>query len=243
MLLLRIENSTAAQLDLGTVNQCLNAITYYERKYQIPKNLLHAISVVESGRWDDKAKRALPWPWSVNVDGAPYYFDTHQQAATFIKQKLSQGNVGNIDIGCNQISWQYHGHHFTSPEQALNPTHNARYAASFLHQHYLDTKDWVKATGRYHSRTDNLAIAYSDRVYQTWRGKLLGNSVLIHAKNRATHHNPYHQYYNPYYARRYGGVTMVSSDTKSQTSERRSPSMNQQLQRVAGITHRVIAQD
>lgn len=220
---------------LYEAQQCISAIQQYENQYQIPKNLLHAISIVESGRWHEGAKKVMPWPWSVNVDGAAYYFDTRQQAVDFVKKKLKEG-VGNIDVGCNQISWQFHGHNFESIEQAIHPVHNSKFAAQFLKQHYMETKDWVKATGRYHSRTEGLGSAYSQKVHQTWRGKYAKYPAIPRSNAaQAAKQNPYHNYYNPYYARRYG-----NSGAKIKVSTGSTPGKQSQGSQIATVTERVI---
>src|SRR5271170_8011298 len=40
-----------------------------ERLQAVPDHLLHAISLVESGRWDVEHKANLAWPWTVNAEG------------------------------------------------------------------------------------------------------------------------------------------------------------------------------
>jgi soluble lytic murein transglycosylase-like protein len=148
--------------------KCLSAIRYYESKYGIPQNLLSSISLVESGRWHAEHKRVLPWPWAVNVAGEPYFFETKDQALSFIKQKLAQG-IKNIDVGCNQINLYHHGDKFANIEQVINPEMNSEYAASFLKGHYTETKHWPSAVARYHSFTPHLGRMYASKVLTAWR--------------------------------------------------------------------------
>ena len=108
--------------------------------------MLHSISIVESGRLDEVEKKIYPWPWAVNVEGAPYYFNDEQSAIHFVRTKLAAG-VKSIDVGCNQISLLHHGKNFPSLNHAFNPYHNSRYAAEFLQSNYNESKNWFTAVG------------------------------------------------------------------------------------------------
>lgn len=149
-------------------HKCIDAISYYESKYNIPKDLLHSIAIVESGRWDVAAKRISPWPWAVNVQGEAHYFPTKAMAVNFVKMKMNLG-ITNIDVGCNQISMLHHSHKFPSLDHAFDPYNNSRYAAEFLQSNYNESKNWIIATGSYHSKTKELANPYIHKVHKTWR--------------------------------------------------------------------------
>lgn len=153
----------------GESLKCLDAIGYYEGKYNIPRGLLHSIAMVESGRWSAADKRVHPWPWAVNTQGQAHYFPNQQAAIHFVKTKLSAG-VKNIDVGCNQVSLLHHGHRFPTLEHAFDPHNNSRYAAEFLQANYNESKNWITAVGWYHSKTQNLATPYIHKVHKTWRG-------------------------------------------------------------------------
>jgi hypothetical protein len=143
---------------------CTMAIRFYENQYELPKNLLHSIATVESGRWNEESQQVLPWPWTLNVAGKPYYFENKSDAVTFLKSMLAKG-IEQIDIGCAQINWYYHGKkHFKTPEHAFNPLFNAAYAAFFLSQNYNKTKNWDKAVAIYHSKAEDKGRNYVLKV-------------------------------------------------------------------------------
>lgn len=144
-------------------NQCVRAINYYEKKYKLPKHILHAISTVESGLWSTQHGMNIPWPWTLNIEGKPYFFHTQREAANFLKQNIAIGKK-NIDIGCAQINWYYHGHNFSKPEDLLYPVYNIAYAAHFLMQNFYETNSWYTAVARYHSRTQDLGSIYLKKV-------------------------------------------------------------------------------
>lgn len=146
--------------------QCIRAINYYERKYALPTNLLYALSIVESGHITGKGKVAMPWPWAINFQNKSYYFDTKAQALSFLQGLISQGHT-NVDIGCAQINWGYHKHHFkNNPANALNPVYNVAYAAHFLSEKYVESRSWPGAVGHYHSANFKLGGPYAHKVYR-----------------------------------------------------------------------------
>lgn len=141
---------------------CLMASTHYERKYNIPKDVLSSISIVESGRWNKEYKVSLAWPWVVGIDGKGNFFNTYNEAAIFLKKAVAAN--ANVDIGCHQVNWKMHGHHFNKPEELLHPKHNAQYAAYFLTQKFQAAKNWNKAIAHYHSQTQSLGTVYLQKV-------------------------------------------------------------------------------
>ena len=148
---------------------CIHAINLYQEKYKIPKNLLHSIAIIESGRWHKEKKDLVPSPWTLNIAGTPYYFDNREEALNFFKKALSEG-IENIDVGCAQINWYYHGkHHFKNPESALNPASNIAYAAQLLSKNFLETSDWLKAVGIYHSKNITKGNDYAVKVLTRWK--------------------------------------------------------------------------
>lgn len=148
---------------------CTRAINFYEKRYNLPADLLYSIVVVESGKWNKGYNKVLPWPWSLNVEGKPYYFSTKLEAVNFLKKMIESG-VENIDIGCSQINWYYHGKkYFKKPEHVLNPVLNISYAAYFLSRNYALTRDWKSAVARYHSRTEARGNEYFSKVSSVWR--------------------------------------------------------------------------
>jgi hypothetical protein len=133
-------------------------------RYGIPMQLLRAMAEVESGRFGTSAMSA--WPWTLNVDGTGTHFATRAEAANRLETGLANG-ASNIDVGCFQISYRWHGAHFDAPADMLDPAQNADHAARFLSALHAELGDWTLAVGAYHSRSANLAAAYRNRVGNT----------------------------------------------------------------------------
>ncbi|KKA10041.1 lytic transglycosylase [Pseudomonas ogarae] len=114
----------------------------------VPSTVLFAIALQESGaRLRD---RLLPWPWTLNIAGSPYRFATRQTACHALLQALVRYDAKRVDAGLGQINLGYHGQHFSSPCEALEPYRNLAITAALLKEHHAVTGDWVSAAGRYH---------------------------------------------------------------------------------------------
>ncbi len=134
-------------------NVCLTYAEQAETALGIPKGLLRAIALVESGR------NGSPWPWTLNISGKPYYFSTKDAA---LKRMIdAQGRLyQSMDVGCMQVNVRYHGDNFSSPSKMIDPRTNVFYAASFVQSLYNDTGTWTEGTARYHSGQDGRQKRY-----------------------------------------------------------------------------------
>jgi hypothetical protein len=140
-----------------------------ERTYGIPKDLLDAVSRVESGRYDAGRRATIAWPWTVTAEGQGRYLPTKAEAVAEVKRLKAKG-VKNIDVGCMQVNLQYHPDAFTSLDEAFEPASNVAYAARFLKGLYGATNHWPTAASYYHSQTPSLAAAYRERLMKAWTG-------------------------------------------------------------------------
>lgn len=166
---------------------CLKAIDFYEQKYGLPRNLLYAVSLVESGKFNKEMRLNLPSPWTLNVAGKSYYFSNKQAALAQLRKSISEG-YSSIDVGCAQINLQVHGHHFKHPENLLNPVYNIAYAAHYLASNYAETKNWEKAVARYHSRNVELGSKYL-RKFRSVIKVIEGDSRYLHEIRMAAEPN------------------------------------------------------
>jgi len=126
----------------------------------VPADILAALTLTETGRRLDG--RLRPWAWSANAEGEGSWFDDPARAIAFAEERLARGRV-NLDIGCFQLNYRWHGGNFASVAQMFEPLENARYAARFLRQLHGETGDWRLAAGAFHSRTPVHAQRYLAR--------------------------------------------------------------------------------
>jgi len=153
-------------------NLCAQQTQTQERRHGIPRHLLSAISLAESGRWDASRRAIVAWPWTVTVFGEGRFYDTKAEALADVEVLRGRG-VTNIDVGCMQINLHFHGDAFDSLSDALEPVHNAAYGADFLKRLYDDKRSWTLAAGRYHSATPARGQYYRRKVTRLW-AKLKG---------------------------------------------------------------------
>ena len=147
---------------------CHKQIDRVEAKLEIPKGLLTAIAITESGKKPKHKEDLVSWPWVLNVDGKPEYHSSKTDAVLALKRYLSQG-IRNIDVGCMQINYRHHGKHFRSPSYMLDPRLNVLYAGEFLVQLHKRFSSWTKSVGYYHSGTLKYQVPYRQKVYKLWR--------------------------------------------------------------------------
>ena len=154
------------------------AILQAAARYRIPPDLMLAISLVESGHRDPVTGTRLPWPWTANLDGQDYRFETSAQAAAWVRQQQAAGHA-SIDTGCMQVNLKHHPDAFASAEDAFDPVHNADYAARFLRALYDGPAGgvWMQAAGFYHSQTPELADGYRGLVEAAMKAPLPGRSA------------------------------------------------------------------
>lgn len=128
--------------------------------YELPNNLLQAIAFVESGYSN---KTGASFPWTINVEGKSYLFQTKQEAISAIRAFQKQGHR-SIDVGLMQINLKYHVNAFKSLDQALDPTSNIKYAAKYLRGLYQQHGNWRSAIRHYHSANPKFNRIYLSRV-------------------------------------------------------------------------------
>ena len=179
-----IVSGRSAYADVSPSALCRSAITTAERTFGIPDRLMQAIGVVESGRADERGG-VTAWPWTINVEGVGYVFDTKQDAVAAVNAHRARG-ARSIDVGCMQVNLMHHGDAFNSLEQAFDPLSNARYAAEFMQKLLGQTGSWPRAVAGYHSLTPDIGADYGRKVLAVWARPGLGEPVPYFAVRSGT---------------------------------------------------------
>jgi soluble lytic murein transglycosylase-like protein len=162
--------------------------SYFENRYNLPKDILHSISLQETRKPHSRHQIGVVWPWTINVEGKGFHFKTKKDAVRFAKDQLKKGKA-SIDVGCMQINLKYHPDAFASLDQAFSPRKNIAYAAQLLKSHYERVRNWDKAVGLYHSSTHDRASNYQASVSR------INNKMVTykHDLNRYTHNRHYRE--------------------------------------------------
>lgn len=156
---------TGPALRAGEV--CGYLATQAELMTGIPAQLLTAIGLAESGRYDEHGQARVAWPWTIYAEGKGRYLPDRATAVAEVKRLKAKG-VTNIDVGCMQVNLGYHGKNFTSVEHALDPVANVAYAAVFLKRLHQENRSWTRAIAYYHSRTPEHYRRYAKKVMGLW---------------------------------------------------------------------------
>ncbi|MSP87909.1 MAG: lytic transglycosylase domain-containing protein [Alphaproteobacteria bacterium] len=146
---------------------CAAAIDRVELEERIPRALIRAIALTESGRRIEDRQANFAWPWTINANGEGRYFSTKAAAITEVK-RLRAAGVGSIDVGCMQVNLHFHPKAFDSLEDAFDPARNVAYGAKYLKELQQLRRSWGDAVAYYHSANSEHSVPYRDRVYKAW---------------------------------------------------------------------------
>lgn len=141
--------------------RCISAAHQAARESGVPVAVLLTVALAESGR--DQGRGLRPWPWAIHAQAKGYWAADRSTARTIAERAIA-GGTRNVDLGCFQINYHWHGAQFASLDAMLDPLENARYAARLLHDHHARLGSWERAIGAYHSATPELAQAYLARI-------------------------------------------------------------------------------
>jgi hypothetical protein len=146
---------------------CTQYFPVEERTNSIPTHLLAAIATTESGRYHKGLGMSVPWPWTINVEGKGYHFNSKAEAIAQTQRFLAAGRA-SIDVGCMQVNLKHHPKAFSDLNQAFDPERNVAYASKFLRENHASMGDWIKATAAYHSRTAVHGNRYLGEIERNW---------------------------------------------------------------------------
>lgn len=141
------------------------------RNVGLAPDLLYAVALTESAYSAAEPGHVAPSCLAIRADNA-YYPKTVQEARSILERILP--NRKNVDIGCMQVNWRWHGHRVNSPYELLDPRTNISIAATILRD-ALDSvppgQD-VLGIGRYHHwdvrspQGFQRAVEYGQRVLE-----------------------------------------------------------------------------
>jgi len=163
---------------------CRSATADTEKKLRLPKRLLNAISLTETGRWHAKRREIIAWPWTVYSEGRGRYLPSKAAAIKEVKMLRAKG-VKNIDVGCMQVNLHWHPTAFSSLEDAFNPSINAAYAGDLLLKLRNESRSWNVAIAHYHSRTKKYNVPYRKKVHKLWQEERRRDTKVRMEKARA----------------------------------------------------------
>ena len=138
----------------------------------VPPLILYGVALQESAQLF--GNRVLPYPWTLNVAGAPHRFTNFNAAVAALRANVMRG-ITSVDCGLMQVNWRYHNEKLGNFQQALDPYPNLRAGALILRQAYARTGDWFKAVGHYHSPENPVrANAYAHGVVRRMKKVMHG---------------------------------------------------------------------
>lgn len=130
---------------------------------RVPAAVLYAVALQESQM--RFGKNALPYPWTLNIQGVPKRFDSYRAAVAALVECLRMG-ILLVDIGLLQICWLYHHIKLRNPARALDPYPNMEVGAELLQNHFKKTGNWFRAVANYHNADPAIGDPYATSVFR-----------------------------------------------------------------------------
>lgn len=119
------------------------------RQEGVPAESLYSLAMAESTRrtaWGYK-----PWPWTINVAGKGYHYETRDEAWQALLGFMRRYPLRRIDVGVAQVNLGWNGQYFPSFRDAFDPYINLHAAARILKACYdASPGSWIRAAGCYH---------------------------------------------------------------------------------------------
>lgn len=132
----------------ASAGACEREIVNAAAKYGIPAGILYSVGLTETGR-----KGSLQ-PYAMNIEGKAFFEESPEGVLQRFAAARAQG-AKLIDLGCMQINYHFHGEHFASAAEMLDPRKNVEYAARFLADLHARHETWTMAVARYHAGPNN----------------------------------------------------------------------------------------
>lgn len=146
----------------GASIDCERLAAIAGREAGLPEGLLPAIARVESGHPTGRGE-VRAWPWTLNQAGTGSFHDSKEAALDQLQLYLDAG-IRNVDLGCMQLNWHWHGDAFANADEMMDPVANTRYAARFLRSLHDRLGSWDAAVAEYHSTEALRGAAYAGKV-------------------------------------------------------------------------------
>lgn len=151
--------SLASPAALAASSTCTDRVLETEKRLHIPRGLLLAIALVESGG------SGTPQAFALNVRGRSVVARNTREAAKFLRD--GKGKVrDNVYVGCMQLSLEHHRSAFQPVERIAEPTANIVYAGRLLTRLRAERGSWSEAVGFYNGGGERQRSAYMCKVRQ-----------------------------------------------------------------------------
>jgi hypothetical protein len=161
--------STAAE----ATEACTEKIIQAEKDLGLPRGLLLAISLVETGR------DGTPHAYAMSVGGRTVMAESAARVRHYLRDR--HGRVaGAVFAGCMQISTTAHHENFQPIERILEPAQNVRYGAELLKRLRDQSGSWAAAVAHYQGGTHDQQRQY---VCAVWRRFSVLNVTAVKIMN------------------------------------------------------------
>lgn len=133
-------------------------------KHNVPVAVAFALARTET-HTEMSDGSMIPWPYTINLRGKSFYFNTQQEMTDFGQALVLEGEE-KFDVGLYQVNWYWVGKHEVDSLDALGePYSNSDVAMGVIKKYKTKDNTWAQAAGRYHNPNNNHGYAdiYEDK--------------------------------------------------------------------------------
>lgn len=153
---------------------CLDHLIQAENQYKIPRGLMVAIALIESGR------NGVPQPHALSHNGHTTYAGSSRVAAKMLRDR--KGHLhSDMYVGCMQLSLYHHGKHFQPVEKIVDPAANVMYAARYIKRLRAERGGWSEALVAYAGATGERSHEYVCKVWRNLNELDTGSARKLHS--------------------------------------------------------------
>ena len=140
---------------------CERAIAGGARAVGVPQEVLHAISLTETGRPD--GGRLRPWPWAINREGQGHWFKSRDEALRLRPGERRRRPAAASTSAASRSTTTGTATNFPSLEAMFDPDVGADLRRALPEEPLPRARQLVAAAGAYHSQTPARAGVYRAR--------------------------------------------------------------------------------
>lgn len=131
---------------------CDRIVEQAAQRHNVPAGLMSAMSRALLAK-TDRPQMMPNSPWTISLGSNVVAYDSAAEMEAQLENLIMEGEE-DLNLGCMQLNLIWHGDHFYSLQDMINPEHSAEYAASVLSDLHNEYGSWQRAIRIFHGDTN-----------------------------------------------------------------------------------------